>query len=228
MSVKKKRGLETDPAQEVTSTPSSVEPAAAVAPTGEAAAPEPAAAPADEAAPSQPEQVVDPVPALEARIAELEAALAEARDQLLRKVADFDNTRKRLLRDKEESVKFANAVLLTDLVESIDGLERAIVSAETSRDFDALHEGVVLIERQLMGTLEKKWGLSRMSAAGQPFDPQQHQAVSVGQPAEGDVPVVLSEMQSGYTLNGRVLRPARVIVSATRPAAQDGAGTPEA
>jgi len=171
--------------------------------------------PAEEAVTGGPEGPTE-LTLLEARVRELEAEIAEVRDQLLRKAADFDNTRKRLARDKEESVRYANSALVLDLIEVIDGLERAIVSSESSQDFASLHQGVVLIERQLMDTLRRKWGLERISSSGRPFDPSLHQAVTMGEAAEGDDQVVLEEYQSGYLLNERVMRPAKVKVSAPR------------
>jgi len=156
---------------------------------------------------------------LAVRVLELEGELADVKDQLLRKAADFDNFRKRMARDKEESVRFANTALLLDLLDVIDGLERAIASSETSRDFGALHQGVALIERQLLDSLDRKWGLKRMSARGKPFDPAAHHAMTVGEPADGGEQVVLEEYQSGYLLHDRVVRPAKVKVSAPRRSA---------
>lgn len=158
---------------------------------------------------------------LGARVIELEGQLADLKDQLLRKAADFDNFRKRMARDKEESIRFANSALLADLLEVIDGFERAIASSETSRDFGALHQGVALIEKQLLDTLDRKWGLRRMSTMGTRFDPAFHQAVTVGEPVASGEQVVLEELQSGYLLHDRVVRPARVKVSAPR---RSGAG----
>jgi molecular chaperone GrpE len=171
--------------------------------------------------------------ALAARVGELENQLAEARDQLLRKAADFDNFRKRMARDKEESVRFANAALVVDLIDAMDGLGRAISSTESSQDFASLHQGVVLIEKQLMDSLERKWGLKRMSSAGKAFDPSLHQAITVGEPAAGDEQLVLEEYQSGYLLHERVVRPAKVKVSAPQKsrssvAASEGSESPSA
>ena len=94
-------------------------------------------------------------------ISNLEEENSHLKDQLLRKQADFENFRKRIYRDKEEAVKYANQMLLLDLVGVIDDFERAIVSSEESKDFSAFHEGIILIEKQLTSMLAKKWGLSR-------------------------------------------------------------------
>jgi molecular chaperone GrpE len=143
----------------------------------------------------------------------LNQEISELKDQYLRKQADFDNFRKRLIRDKEESIQFANKKILEDLVPVIDDFERAIKSSEDSKDFQLLHDGIQLIEKQLVNMLEKKWGLIRFDSLDQEFDPQKHEAVSA-EPREGDeVQKVIEEYQKGYLLNERVLRTAKVKVS---------------
>lgn len=143
----------------------------------------------------------------------LNQELSELKDQYLRKQADFDNFRKRLIRDKEESIQFANKKILEDLVPVIDDFERAIKSSEDSKDFQLLHDGIQLIEKQLVNMLEKKWGLIRFDSLDQEFDPQKHEAVSA-EPREGDeVQKVIEEYQKGFLLNDRVLRTAKVKVS---------------
>jgi molecular chaperone GrpE len=122
---------------------------------------------------------------LEETIARLEEETSELKNQYLRKQADFENARRRMMRDKEDAVSFANQQLLLDLTSIIDDFERAIKSAEESRDYDAFHNGVVIIEKQLTSMLERKWGLSRFDSEGEPFDPQKHEAVPAGhQPQE--------------------------------------------
>ena len=97
----------------------------------------------------------------------------------------------------------------------------AIASAEKSRDYAALHGGVSLIERQMVSVLERNWGLKRYTAVGEPFDPQRHEAVAVQDSDQHGEAVVLEDLQKGYTLHDRVLRPAKVKVS--RPLAPGGA-----
>jgi len=150
---------------------------------------------------------------LENENAQLKSELSELKDQYLRKQADFDNFRKRLIRDKEESIQFANKKIIEDLVPVIDDFERAIKSSEDSKDFQLLHDGIQLIEKQLISMLEKKWGLLRFDSLDQEFDPQKHEAVSA-EPREGEeVQKVLEEYQKGFLLNDRVLRTAKVKVS---------------
>lgn len=154
---------------------------------------------------------------LEIRIAELEAENTDLKDQYLRKQADFENYRRRMSREKEDAVAYANQQLLLDLTSVIDDFERAIRSAEESRDYDSFHDGVVLIERQLTSMLERKWGLTRFDSDGETFDPQRHEAVTTEERDGGEPSLVLEEYQKGYLLHDRVLRTAKVKVSVPAP-----------
>jgi molecular chaperone GrpE len=156
------------------------------------------------------------------RIQQLEEEVKESNDQLLRKAAEFENFRKRLARDKEESIRYANAALLSDVVPIIDDFERAIQSAADSKDFDAFHTGVSMIEKQMVSMLERNWGLKRFSANGEPFDPEKHEAIAVEETDQHDSEIVLEDYQKGYLLHDRVLRPAKVKVA--RPVAPEEAG----
>jgi molecular chaperone GrpE len=146
------------------------------------------------------------------RLLALEAEALDLRDKLLRKQADFENFRKRMIRERDEAARYANAALLTDVIATIDDFERAIRSAEESRDFDSFLQGVSMIEKQLLETLESRWGLRRFTSVGEGFDPNRHEAVlRVEGPAEAR-PTVVEDYQRGYFLHERVLRPARVKV----------------
>ncbi|MFI5369885.1 MAG: nucleotide exchange factor GrpE [Spirochaetia bacterium] len=146
------------------------------------------------------------------RIAALEKENAELKDRLLRKQADFENFRKRMIREREDAARYANASLLTDVIGLIDDFERAIKSAEESRDFASFLQGVTMIEKQLVEMLESRWGLKRFASVGEGFDPNKHEAVlRVEGPADGR-PTVVEDYQKGYYLHERVLRPARVKV----------------
>ena len=165
---------------------------------------EPAAEIPDEAA-----EEVD----LQSQIQKLEEEVRDLNDQLLRKAADFENFRKRMFREKEESIKYANAALLSDLLSVVDDFERAIQSAADSKDFDAFHTGVSMIEKQMVSILERNWGLKRFSANGELFDPEKHEAIAVEETDEHDKEIVLEDYQKGYLLHDRVLRPAKVKVA---------------
>jgi molecular chaperone GrpE len=148
----------------------------------------------------------------EERIAELEARLAEAGDQFLRKAADFENFRKRMNREKQDAIDFANQSLLLDLIPIIDDFERALKSSETSRDFNSLYEGIGMIEKRLSSQLESKWGLRRFDSEGEPFDPNRHEALMMEKSAEITEPKVVEDFLKGYTLKDRVVRSAKVKV----------------
>jgi molecular chaperone GrpE len=150
------------------------------------------------------------------KIEELEQKLAEVNDQYLRKTADFENFRKRIVKEKQEAVEFANQSLLLDLIAILDDFERAISSAassaKTEADFDAFCDGIVMIEKRLSGQLENKWGLKRFDSAGTPFDPSRHEALFMEKSAEVNEPTVQEDFAKGYTLKDRVVRTAKVKV----------------
>lgn len=143
---------------------------------------------------------------------ELKSENSNLKDQYLRKHAEFENARKRMVRDKQESAKFANQGLLTDLIDVIDNFERAIKSSDENQDFDSFKEGIVMIEGQFKSLLESKWGLSRIEAEGKEYDPSRHEAVMMEEGADVEVPTVMMDLQSGYTLHERVIRPTKVKV----------------
>jgi molecular chaperone GrpE len=160
----------------------------------------------------------EPEPA--AVIASLEAQLAGLKDQYLRKAADFENFRKRMNREKQESVDFANQSLILDLIPVVDDLERAMKAAENAaaagsadaKDFNTLYEGISMTEKRLVSQLENRWGLKRYDSAGQPFDPNRHEAIMADKSAEIAEPLVQEEFLKGYTLRDRVIRAAKVRV----------------
>ncbi|TVQ26647.1 MAG: nucleotide exchange factor GrpE [Spirochaetaceae bacterium] len=150
---------------------------------------------------------------LEARISALEAENSELKEQYLRKQADFENFRKRMQREKEDSAKFANKELLLDIIPVIDDFERAISSAKSTPDFASLYDGVILIEKQLTGMLERKWGLKRFDSVGTEFDPQHHEALTMENSDDVEHATVTDDFQKGYMLHDRVLRSAKVKVA---------------
>lgn len=168
--------------------------------------------PAPEAAPQQPDAAVDLSVELEA----LKAERDELKDQLLRKAADFDNYRKRMLKEKDEARQFANSALLEDLCQVLDDFERAIRSSEGTRDYDSFHSGIVMIEGQFASMLERKYNLKRLEALGKPFSPEHHEAIAMEPSQEGKEVVVVEEYQKGYQLHDRVLRTAKVKVGHTK------------
>lgn len=151
---------------------------------------------------------------LEEKNETLEQEKLEIQELLLRKSADFENTRKRLLRDKEDSIRYANTQLLVDLIELMDNFERAITSGREAKDFDSFFSGVEMIEGQLFSMLESKYGLTRFESKGEDFDPQKHEAVTMlASEEERESQFVVEEFQKGYQLGDRVLRHSKVAVS---------------
>ena len=154
--------------------------------------------------------------AAEKALAELEERLAlleQERDELIgdlkRVAADFDNYRKRALRDQEALVARAHERLVKELLPVVDDLERALVAAEEHEEAK-LEEGVRLVHRELRDALAKE-GLVEIETDGE-FDPHVHEALLTQPSGEGDG-VILQVIQKGYRLGDRVLRPARVVVS---------------
>lgn len=167
-------------------------------------------------------EVGDEAGVLRNRVAELEAENSELKSQYLRKSADFENFRKRMIREKEEAAKYANTALLSDIVTIIDDFERAIKSSEESKDFDSFHSGIELIEKQFTSMLERSWGLKRFESVGELFDPQKHEAIGMEEREGLDDQTVIEDYQRGYFLHDRVLRNAKVKVGIPKAAAASG------
>ena len=136
----------------------------------------------------------------------------EQHDQMLRTIAEFDNSRKRAEREKEESLKYALESFVKELIPMIDGIERAIQSTKESQDVDALAEGVEMIYKGILSTLEKR-GVTPIEAVNEPFDPMQHEAVMHVESEDVPENNVIEEWQKGYMLHNRVIRPSMVSVS---------------
>ncbi len=133
-------------------------------------------------------------------------------DRLLRMAADFENYKKRAVREKEEWTKFANEDLIKGILPFIDNLERAVNHSEKTEDFQSLVEGIKLTVQQLLKTLNK-FGVSSIESLGKPFNPAVHQAMLVVETDQHEPNQVVEEFQKGYLLNDRLLRPATVSVS---------------
>jgi molecular chaperone GrpE len=147
---------------------------------------------------------------LEQLVKELEAARDSAIADLQRVAADFDNYRKRTARDQEALVARAHERLVKELLPVLDDLERAL-DAAAEHEEAKLEEGVRLVHRELSYVLQKE-GLVPVETDGK-FDPHEHEAL-VTQPSDAEEGAILEVIQRGYRLGDRVLRPARVVVSA--------------
>jgi molecular chaperone GrpE len=162
---------------------------------------------------------------LEDKIAELEARLksasdeaAQMKDKYLRSVADFDNFRKRALRDKEEARQYGAENLLRDLLVVLDNMERAVGAAG---DLESIKQGVKMTHDQFKQIL-KQHGVEIIESAGAPFDPSHHEAVAHVETAAHSPGVVIEEHRRGYKFRERLLRPAMVSVAKALPGESSG------
>ena len=166
------------------------------------------------------QQAEDSLSPQEARIAELEMEvekltkeLAEEKESFMRKLADMDNYRKRLVREKETAVQYANERLLNDLIPILDDFERAVEAGASTEDVQSYVDGVKLIQKQLLDVLGRNWGLKKMEdIVGKEFSPHEHEAMMMEAGDQFDTVTVLAELQRGYYLHDRVLRTAKVKV----------------
>jgi molecular chaperone GrpE len=183
----------------------------------------------DEPAPAtQPAAAVPPATP-EERITALEAEKLELRDRMLRIAAEFENWKKRARREQTDAENKGRESVLRDIFEVIDNLERATASWGTGPvDAQAIQQGVTLVLRQAQSKLERH-DVKPVEAKGKPFDPRIHDAISQVPSAEVAPGTVLSELQKGYRIGDRLLRPASVVVAIAPPPSgpgSDGAARP--
>ena len=137
--------------------------------------------------------------------------LTKVKDQLLRTVAEMENVRRRAQRDVENAHKFAVEKLLSDLLPVVDSLEKAEEAAKTTDNADSMAEGISLSLKLFVSTLERS-GIAIVDPLGEPFDPQLHEAMAMVPNPDAEPNSVMDVMQRGYTLNGRLVRAAKVVV----------------
>ena len=151
-------------------------------------------------------------------LTEAREAIAELNERIVRLTADFDNFRKRAQREKDEARQFANQGLLEKLLPVLDNFEMALTAV---KDADpSVRDGVQMILDQLLGVL-KESGVEPGDAMGQPFDPNLHEALSQEETTEVEEGTVVQQVQRGYKLNDRLVRPARVVVAKAPGAAEE-------
>lgn len=157
-----------------------------------------------------------PAPTAEERVAVLEAERDELKDRMLRIAADFENFKKRSVKTQEDAIAHAREAVLRDMLEVIDNLERATAmqtAGDGHVDGAAVLKGVGLVLRVFLQKLER-YGVRPFEAKGQPFDPHLHEAISRIESDEVPAGSVAAELQKGYRVGERLLRPAMVSVSA--------------
>jgi len=148
---------------------------------------------------------------LEERIAELEKENADLKDQLLRRAADFDNYRKRMMQEKQDAFDYGNANLLKDLLDSLDNFDRTLDAAKDAKDAKSIADGIKMINKSLVSMLENKYNLVAFGKEGDAFDPDLHEAIGM---QEGKVKKeeLAAVYLKGYKLKDKVIRHAKVMV----------------
>lgn len=148
----------------------------------------------------------------ESDLQKLQAELDEMKDRYIRKVAEFDNFRKRNAKEKIELIQTAGKEVITSLLEVLDDSERAEKQIYSTEDINQIREGVVLVFTKLKNTLMAK-GLKPMETINQDFDPDLHEAITeIAAPSEDKKGKVLDEIEKGYYLNDKIIRYAKVVV----------------
>jgi len=146
---------------------------------------------------------------------ELDAKCEEVKvnyDRFVRQVAELENFKKRATREKDEAVRFANESLVRDLLPVIDNLERAVAHAQGGGNGKPLVDGVEMVLKGILDVLAKH-GVAQISAVGQPFDPEKHEAMAQVESENHAPNTVIEEHHKGYLLKDRLLRPALVTVA---------------
>jgi molecular chaperone GrpE len=154
----------------------------------------------------------DQVEELRKEIEEKDGAIKDLQAKMLYLHAEFDNFKKLKAKERQETLKYGNEQLLQELIPVLDNLEMALEHASHTDDVKAIGEGVKLTVSQFLKVLEKS-GVERIEALGKKFDPNLHEALYQEERDDVESETVVSEVQKGYVLNGRVVRPSRVSVS---------------
>lgn len=148
----------------------------------------------------------------EEKIEELEATIAEQKDKYLRLFAEFDNYKKRTAKERLDLIQTAGKDVMLSIIPTLDDLQRAIQSAENATDVEAVKEGFVLVKNKLFTSLTQK-GLKQMQAIGEDFNSDRFEALTkIPAPSEAMKGKVIDEIETGYTLNDKIIRYAKVVV----------------
>ena len=145
-------------------------------------------------------------------ISAVEQKAKENLDQLLRQKAEFENTKKRLEREKQDAIKFANERLIVEILPIVDNLDRAMISLSDGHDPEKVKQGLKMAQEEVHKILEQH-GVKTVPALGVPFDPKWHEAVATVETSDAKDGTVVDELQRGYELNGRLIRPSRVRIA---------------
>ena len=145
-------------------------------------------------------------------IAALEKENADLKDQLLRRAADFDNYRKRMMKEKQDTYDYANAGLLGDLLDSLDNFDRTIDAAKDAKDAKSIADGIKMINKALVKMLEDKYGLVGYGKEGDEFNPDEHEAIGRMEDEKAKKETLAQVYLKGYKLKDKVIRHAKVMV----------------
>jgi molecular chaperone GrpE len=173
-----------------------------------------------EAQAAAPEQAAPGTP--EEKIAALETEKAETKDRMLRIAAEFENYKKRARKEMSDAEAKAREAVLRDMLEVADNLDRATAATGGATDLQSVQQGIALVLRLFASKLER-YDVKPVEAKGKPFDPRLHEAISQVPSADVAPGTVISELQKGYKLGERLLRPASVVVAVAPPAPPPGA-----
>jgi len=154
-----------------------------------------------------------------------EQEVIDAKDECLRKIADFENAKKRLVKEKEDFAKFANEHLISGFLPILDNMERALAHTDNT-NIDAVIAGVTMIKKQIEDALSSH-GLEKIEAKGKLFDPHEHEAVGTIPSCEHEADTVVEEVQSGYKLKDKLLRPSWVRVAVAAGTVEEETGGDE-
>ena len=162
--------------------------------------------------------VDDRIRALETQLAQTKAELEKFRDLALRSSADLDNYRKRMSKEREEAIKFANSSFLERLIPILDNFEFGLEASRSASSPVSILEGMKMVQKQIQDFLSSA-GIEMIDATGQHFDPQLHEAISQEESKQVPDGIVIRQLRRGYKLRDRLIRPANVVVSKGAPMA---------
>ncbi len=158
------------------------------------------------------------------QLTQLKAELAKYKDVALRSVADLDNYRKRMAREKDDAIRYANTGFLERLIPILDNFELGLQAAKAGGGHSAVQDGMTMVSKQLQDFLTS-CGVETIDATGQHFDPNVHEAIAQEQSAEIEEGFVIRQLRKGYRLKDRLIRPANVVVSKGAFVGEDSATT---
>ena len=147
------------------------------------------------------------------KISALEKEVQDLKTQALYKAAENENWRKRMMQQKDDAIAYANASLLSDLLDSLDNFDRTIDAAKDAKDVKSIADGIKMINKNLVKMLEDKYGLSNFAKEGDEFNPEEHEAIGRVEDQKAKKETLKQVYLKGYKLNGKIIRHAKVMVS---------------